>query len=190
MWYVNGELCHHGIQGQKWGVRRYQNEDGSYTNAGKRRYGSEDGDRRSNSGNSSRRSDNYGGRSRSQNNYSQQPSREYASEGEEFMKSLGRTFALATVNSLGNSFGNMLGQLPGAIANAKINDYYGKQKDARNYEYQRMLNNQKAQNDADKMKAEQVWKEQQTRNQWAHDASGDVGKGLWEEIYREKRKKG
>lgn len=32
-------LVHHGIKGQKWGVRRYQNEDGSYTDAGKRRYG-------------------------------------------------------------------------------------------------------------------------------------------------------
>lgn len=34
------ELYHHGIQGQKWGVRRFQNEDGSYTEAGLKRYGS------------------------------------------------------------------------------------------------------------------------------------------------------
>ena len=33
------ELYHHGITGMKWGVRRYQNKDGSLTNAGKRRYG-------------------------------------------------------------------------------------------------------------------------------------------------------
>lgn len=33
----NDELKHHGILGQKWGVRRYQNEDGSYTEAGKKR---------------------------------------------------------------------------------------------------------------------------------------------------------
>ena len=32
------ELVHHGILGQKWGVRRYQNEDGTYTEAGKKRY--------------------------------------------------------------------------------------------------------------------------------------------------------
>ena len=32
------ELYHHGIKGMKWGVRRYQNEDGSLTNAGKKRY--------------------------------------------------------------------------------------------------------------------------------------------------------
>ena len=31
----NGDyISHHGIRGQKWGVRRYQNEDGPYTNAG------------------------------------------------------------------------------------------------------------------------------------------------------------
>jgi hypothetical protein len=32
------ELCHHGIKGMKWGVRKYQNEDGSLTPAGKKRY--------------------------------------------------------------------------------------------------------------------------------------------------------
>lgn len=31
------ELYHHGIKGQKWGVRRFQNPDGSLTAAGKRR---------------------------------------------------------------------------------------------------------------------------------------------------------
>ena len=31
------ELYHHGIKGQKWGVRRYQNADGSLTSAGKKR---------------------------------------------------------------------------------------------------------------------------------------------------------
>lgn len=33
------ELEHHGILGQKWGVRRFQNEDGSLTPEGKDRYG-------------------------------------------------------------------------------------------------------------------------------------------------------
>lgn len=33
------ELYHYGIKGQRWGVRRYQNEDGSWTPAGKKRYG-------------------------------------------------------------------------------------------------------------------------------------------------------
>lgn len=31
-------LSHHGILGQKWGVRRYQNKDGSLTSAGKKHY--------------------------------------------------------------------------------------------------------------------------------------------------------
>ena len=38
------ELRHHGILGMKWGKRRYQNKDGSLTAAGKKRYGSSDGD--------------------------------------------------------------------------------------------------------------------------------------------------
>ena len=32
------ELWHHGIKGQRWGVRRYQNADGSLTAAGRKRY--------------------------------------------------------------------------------------------------------------------------------------------------------
>lgn len=37
------ELYHHGIKGQKWGVRRYQNPDGSLTPAGRKRYLNADG---------------------------------------------------------------------------------------------------------------------------------------------------
>ncbi len=40
MWFYNysPSLEHHGILGMKWGVRRYQNKDGSLTAAGKHRY--------------------------------------------------------------------------------------------------------------------------------------------------------
>lgn len=36
-------ICHHGIKGQKWGIRRYQNPDGSLTEAGKKHYYRKDG---------------------------------------------------------------------------------------------------------------------------------------------------
>lgn len=44
VWQYNdtSELYHWGIKGMKWGVRRYQNKDGTLTPAGKKRY-TEDG---------------------------------------------------------------------------------------------------------------------------------------------------
>lgn len=48
IYYVAGvpysdELYHWGIKGQKWGIRRYQNEDGTLTEAGKKRYNTNSG---------------------------------------------------------------------------------------------------------------------------------------------------
>lgn len=37
MWNDGTFLYHYGIQGQRWGQRRFQNEDGTYTDEGKRR---------------------------------------------------------------------------------------------------------------------------------------------------------
>ena len=42
---MNNELQHFGIKGMKWGVRRYQNKDGSLTPAGKKRYDESDEER-------------------------------------------------------------------------------------------------------------------------------------------------
>ena len=35
----SNELYHHGIKGQRWGIRRWQNPDGTLTTAGRKRYG-------------------------------------------------------------------------------------------------------------------------------------------------------
>lgn len=52
-WRTSDVIIHHGIKGQKWGIRRFQNKDGTLTPKGKAR------DKRQNSKNSSNRSKSY-----------------------------------------------------------------------------------------------------------------------------------
>lgn len=164
MWYINEELYHHGIQGQKWGIRRYQNEDGSYTEAGRRRYndGEGYGNRSNNSERQynrnreySRRYDDY------DDDYRSSGSKSYNDSEDSFMMQVGKTFIRNAVSglgtSLGNSFGNMLGQLPGTIANAGVNEFFRRQSDERAYEHNRLLNEQRAALDAQRMEAEHRW---------------------------------
>lgn len=187
MWYINEELYHHGIQGQKWGVRRYQNEDGSYTDAGRRRYNDGDGGGRRNYDNRRRNSgSNYGG---IQNDYdSGGRDRDYTSEGEEFMKQLGKTFALAAVSSLGSSLGSNIGRLPTDIANASINNYYKKQSDARQYDYNTMLNKQKAEFDAEKTKFEHDWQDRKSEKEWLRKETEQEWKEKWNRIHQQQRR--
>lgn len=42
MWHYNDELYHFGVKGQRWGIRRYQNPDGSLTELGKKHYARQD----------------------------------------------------------------------------------------------------------------------------------------------------
>ena len=43
MTWEDNYLAHHGIKGQKWGVRRFQNEDGTLTAEGRQQYGYNEG---------------------------------------------------------------------------------------------------------------------------------------------------
>lgn len=45
IYYETNYLAHHGVLGMKWGVRRYQNKDGSLTPEGKRHNSNKDSDK-------------------------------------------------------------------------------------------------------------------------------------------------
>lgn len=42
---MSEHLAHYGVKGQKWGIRRFQNPDGTLTEEGKKRYGKDIADK-------------------------------------------------------------------------------------------------------------------------------------------------
>lgn len=46
----NNYIYHHGVKGQQWGIRRFENKDGSLTDAGKKRYGIDENGKQSKEG--------------------------------------------------------------------------------------------------------------------------------------------
>lgn len=85
-------LYHHGILGMKWGVRRFQNKDGSLTSAGKKRYGDGDGDSSSrDSGQSKKKkfsiSKKSGGKDTEEKTKEEQTKEEYEAAKQQALKS-------------------------------------------------------------------------------------------------------
>lgn len=77
MWTYNHEygnyLQHWGVKGQKWGVRRYQNKDGSLTAAGKTRYAGDSPDKiKADQNEAADRIKYYGGKHAAQNAINQE----------------------------------------------------------------------------------------------------------------------
>ena len=97
------ELYHHGIKGQKWGVRRFQNVDGTLTPAGRRRL--ERADQRWVNRNSERIYNRTYRRSRRQlNSYVNQLNRQYAGrqQGRSYINAFNRQMAQIMNQNVGD----------------------------------------------------------------------------------------
>lgn len=56
------EIQHSGIKGQRWGIRRFQNEDGTLTERGKKRYGGKNYEKLNEKGKTKYRNDRFDGK--------------------------------------------------------------------------------------------------------------------------------
>ena len=102
---MNNNLQHHGIKGQKWGVRRFQNKDGDLTLAGRKRYDSPSAKKQASKKQASKR----------------QASKRQASSA--FLKSVGKIAVTSYVNDRvrngnGEEYVSMF--LSGVMSNGKI----------------------------------------------------------------------
>ena len=126
-------LSHHGILGQKWGIRRYQNEDGSLTSAGKTRYRRDhsvkdpDGTVLYDNKQYSRDRSIYspGGASRIRKNITKGDSVSGARSREASRINRARNQAVIG-ETIGSTIGSIAGYTSGAIAGALLGDYYTK----------------------------------------------------------------
>lgn len=130
------ELYHHGILGMKWGIRRYQNEDGSLTEEGERRYAKlSERERLSNidaseRGVNSARYGLFGSGYETGRLLSDQKRRKNMTD-EEFEEEINRSFERNKKNNklgrtlTGINYGGIAGEMAGALGGLALSDVIG-----------------------------------------------------------------